>query len=181
MAGLHLRSVHADVHAARFVTVGATTELWIGCDGGVFRSQRGGDDNRLIRNSFLARNTGIASLEAGYTTTHPQVDGYVLAGTGGAAAATLGIFLPAFAFVAISGPLVPRLRASVVAGAMLDGVNVASLALMALVTLHLGRAALVDATTIVIALASAVALVRFHVNTAWLVIAGGVVGAVLVR
>ena len=73
--------VHADVHAARFVTVGATTELWIGCDGGIFRSQRGDDDNRLIRNSFLPRNTGIASLEAGYTTTHPQVDGYVLAGT----------------------------------------------------------------------------------------------------
>ena len=73
--------VHADVHAARFVTVGATTELWIGCDGGVFRSQRGDDDNRLIRNSFLPRNTGMASLEPGYATTHPQVDGYVIAGS----------------------------------------------------------------------------------------------------
>ena len=73
--------VHADVHVARFVTVGATTELWIGCDGGVFRSQRANDDNRLIRNSFLPRNTGMASLEPGYLTTHPQVDGYILAGT----------------------------------------------------------------------------------------------------
>ena len=50
--------VHADVHVARFVTVGATTELWIGCDGGVFRSQRGDDDNRLIRNSFLRAQHG---------------------------------------------------------------------------------------------------------------------------
>jgi hypothetical protein len=73
--------VHADVHVARFVPVAASTELWIGCDGGVFRSQNGDADNRLVKNSFIARNTGIASLECGYVATHPTVDGYVLAGT----------------------------------------------------------------------------------------------------
>ena len=47
--------------------------------------------------------------------------------------ATAGIFLPAFFFVAVSGPLVPRLRRSAIAGAFLDGLNVASMALMAVV------------------------------------------------
>ena len=93
--------------------------------------------------------------------------------------ATVGIFLPAFVFVALSGPLVPRLRRSPAAGAFLDGVNVASLALMAVVTLHLGRAALVDMPTVALALASAVLLVRFRVNSSWLVLGGAVVGLAL--
>jgi len=54
-------------------------------------------------------------------------------------------------FVALSGPLVPRLRRSPTAGAVLDGVNVASLALMAVVSWQLGRAALVDRFTVVLA------------------------------
>jgi hypothetical protein len=72
--------VHADVHVARFVPVPGKTELWIGCDGGVFRSQQGDATNRQMKNSFVPRNTGIAVLEPGYTATHPTVDGYVLAG-----------------------------------------------------------------------------------------------------
>jgi len=73
--------VHADVHAVRFVTVGTHTELWVGCDGGVFRSLRGNDDNRQVKNSFIARNNGIAALECGYVATHPAVDGHVVSGT----------------------------------------------------------------------------------------------------
>ncbi len=74
--------VHADVHVARFAPItGGGTEIWIGCDGGLFRSTRGDDDNRLVKNSFVGRNTGLAVLEPGYVATHPLVDGYVLAGT----------------------------------------------------------------------------------------------------
>ena len=73
--------VHPDVHAIRFVPVAGATELWVGCDGGVFRSQRGDADSRQVKNSFVARNTGMATLETGYVATHPQVDGHVLAGT----------------------------------------------------------------------------------------------------
>jgi hypothetical protein len=73
--------VHPDVHCARFVAVPGATELWVGCDGGVFRSQQGDADNRVVKNSFVSRNTGIASLECGYVATHPVVDGYTLAGT----------------------------------------------------------------------------------------------------
>jgi chromate transporter len=102
--------------------------------------------------------------------------GYVLAGPAGAAVATAGIFLPAFAFVAACGPFVPRLRASRLVGAFLDGVNVASLALMAAVTLQLATPALVGAPTAALFLASTAVLAAFRINAAWLVLAGGVFG-----
>lgn len=104
--------------------------------------------------------------------------GYLLAGPHGAAVATLGIFLPAFVFVALSGPLIPRLRASRLAGAFLDGVNVASLALMAVVTAQLGRAAIVDLPTAALAVVGLVLVLRFKLNSTWLILGGGAAGLI---
>jgi chromate transporter len=118
----------------------------------------------------------IGQVTPGPVSTTATFIGYVLGGGAGAAAATIGIFLPAFVFVALSGPLVPRLRRSPVAGAALDGVNVAALALMAVVSWQLGRAALVDPLTIGLAAASVIALWRFRINSAWLIAAGGALG-----
>jgi chromate transporter len=73
----------------------------------------------------------------------------------------------------------PRLRRSAVASGFLDGVNVASIALMAVVTAQLARAAIVDVPTGVVALVSAVLLIRFRVGSAWLVPAGTLVGLAL--
>lgn len=100
----------------------------------------------------------------------------MVAGIPGAVLATGGIFLPAFLFVAASHPVIPRLRRSPWAGAFLDGVNIASLGLMAAVTWQLGRAALVDPLTVALALLAWVLLVRVRINSAWLVLGGGVVG-----
>jgi chromate transporter len=100
---------------------------------------------------------------------------------GGAALATLGIFLPGFVLVALTRPLLSRLRSSTIAGAFLDGVNVAALALMAVVTVQLSRAALVDAVTIGLAVAAGIALLRFQVNTTWIVVGGALVGALATR
>jgi chromate transporter len=102
--------------------------------------------------------------------------GYVLLGPSGALVATLGIFLPAFVFVALSGPLVPRLRSSAHAGAFLDGVNVASLGLMLAVTFDLGRASLVDVPTLLLGAAAALALFRYEVNSTWLILGGAAIG-----
>jgi chromate transporter len=104
----------------------------------------------------------------------------VLHGGTGALVATLGIFLPAFFFVAISAPLLPKLRASSIAGHILDGINVASLALMAVVTWQLTRSALVDWLTFVLAAASLFLLLRFkRINSAWFVLGGGLVGMLI--
>jgi chromate transporter len=118
----------------------------------------------------------VGQVTPGPVFTTATFIGYVLGGFAGAAVATIGIFLPAFVFVALSGPLVPRLRRSAVAGRVLDGVNVGSLALMAVVSWQLGRTALVDPLTVGLAIASLFVLVRLRINSAWLVLGGGAIG-----
>jgi chromate transporter len=118
----------------------------------------------------------IGQVTPGPVFTSATFIGYVLGGPLGAAVATIGIFLPAFVFVALSGSLVPRMRRSPAAGAVLDGVNVASLALMAVVSFHLARAAFVDLLTAALAAAALLALVRLRINSAWLIAAGAAIG-----
>jgi len=121
----------------------------------------------------------VGQITPGPLFTTATFIGYLLGGLPGATVATAGIFLPAFVFVALSGPLVPRLRRSRVAGAFLDGVNAASIALMAVVTWQLGRAAIIDPATIALAVISAIVLLRYPINSAWLVLAGAVSGLLL--
>jgi chromate transporter len=97
-------------------------------------------------------------------------------GVPGAAAATIGIFLPSFIFVALTNPLIPHMRRSPWFGALLDGVNIAALGLMGGVTLQLGIAALTDVFTVALALGAAVLLIRYKVNSTWLVLGGGILG-----
>jgi chromate transporter len=118
----------------------------------------------------------VGQFTPGPLFTSATFIGYLLGGVSGAGVATVGMFLPAFFFVAISGPLVPRLRRSRLAGAFLAGVNVASLALMAVVTWQLGASALSDGFTWLLAALSGGLLVRFRVNSAWLVLGGAVAG-----
>jgi chromate transporter len=118
----------------------------------------------------------VGQITPGPVFTTATFIGYILGGTPAALIATIGIFLPAFFFVAISGPLVPRIRRSPIAGAFLDGVNAASLALMAVVTWQLARVAIYDWLTVTMAVTSAVLLFRFRLNSAWLVGAGAVLG-----
>lgn len=132
-----------------------------------------------LTDSQLFDAIAVGQVTPGPVFTTATFIGYVLSGPAGALAATAGIFLPAFVFVALSGPLVPRLRGSKAASAFLDGVNVASLALMAVVTAQLARAALVDASTVVLGLLSAVLLVRFKLNSTWLVLGGAGAGLAL--
>jgi chromate transporter len=90
--------------------------------------------------------------------------------------ATVAIFLPSFVFVALSNPVIPRLRRSPSAAGFLDGANAAAVALMTLVTWELGRAAVVDWLTAGLALVAALALFAWRVNSVWLVAFGAAVG-----
>ncbi len=122
----------------------------------------------------------VGQVTPGPVFTTATFIGYILGGARGAVVGTLGIFLPAFIFVALSGLVLPVLRRSPTTGAVLDGVNVASLALMTVVSWQLTRSALVDPIALGLAAVSAVLLFRFRVNSAWLVVAGAIIG-VLVR
>jgi chromate transporter len=126
----------------------------------------------------------LDAVIAGQVTPGPVLTtatfvGYLVHGPSGALAATIGIFLPAFVFVAVSAPLIPRLRASRAAGAGLDGVNVASLAMMAVVTGQLAGSALVDWPTLALGAVGLVLLLAYRLNSASLVLLGAVAGAVL--
>ena len=121
----------------------------------------------------------VGQVTPGPVFTTATFIGYLLAGLPGALVATAGIFLPSFILGAVSSPLIPRLRKSAVAGAFLDGVIVASLALMAVVTWHLGCNAVIDLPTALLVLGSAVLLIRFRLNSLWLVLGGALVGLLL--
>jgi chromate transporter len=135
----------------------------------------------VIHRGWLTDTQLLDSIAVGQITPGPVFTtatfiGYLLGGFPGAVLATVGIFLPGFLLVAASGPLIPRLRQSKIAGAFLDGVNAGSLALMAVVSWQLGRTSIIDVPTAVLALISAIALLRFKLNSAWLVLVGAVAG-----
>jgi len=129
-----------------------------------------------LTDAQLVDAVAIGQVTPGPVFTTATFIGYLLGRGWGALLATVGIFLPAFALVAASGPLVSRLRNSRGAGAFLDGVNVGSLALMAVVTWQLAQASIVDLQTGVLLVASFLVLVRFRLNSTWLVAAGALAG-----
>jgi chromate transporter len=118
----------------------------------------------------------VGQVTPGPVFTTATFIGYALAGIAGAVLATLGIFLPSFVFVAILGRVLPYVRRSQTAGAFLDGVNAASLALLAVVTNDLGRAAIIDVPTAGLAVTSAIFLARSRLNSAWVILAGAAFG-----
>ena len=118
----------------------------------------------------------IGQVTPGPLFTTATSVGYLVAGFKGAVLATVAIFLPSFLFVPLVNSVVPRLRNSVLAAGVLDGLNAASLGLMAAVTIQLARVSLVDPITIILAVLSAAALFFHRVNSTWLIAGGGVVG-----
>jgi chromate transporter len=102
--------------------------------------------------------------------------GYLIGGWGGAAMATVAIFMPSFVLAGVAAMLAGRIRRSALAGAFLDGVNVAAVAVMASVAITLGRAALVDVWTWGVGLVCVGLLVGTKVNPAWLILSGAAVG-----
>jgi len=135
----------------------------------------------VVRMGWLTDQQLLDAVAIGQVTPGPLFTtatfiGYTLGGLPGGLLATLGMFLPSFVFVALSNPLIPRLRRSAWVGALLDGVNAASLGLMAAVTLQLGRASLVDPLTLAIAALALALSLRFKLNSTWLVLGGALVG-----
>jgi chromate transporter len=129
-----------------------------------------------LTDAQLLDAVAIGQLTPGPVLTAATFIGYLVAGVPGAVVATVAIFLPAFVFVAVSSPLIPRLRRSPWAGGFLDGANAASVALMATVTWELAQAAVVDGLTAVLAAGAAVVLLVTRLNSAWLVAGGAAVG-----
>jgi chromate transporter len=134
------------------------------------------DNLHWLTDQQLIDAVAVGQFTPGPVFTTATFIGYVLGGVPGALLATVAIFLPGFLFVPLVYRLLPRLRASRWTSAFLDGVIVAALGLMAGVTWTLARAAIVDVLTALIALAALALLVRWKVNSAWLVLGGALLG-----
>jgi chromate transporter len=121
----------------------------------------------------------VGQFTPGPVFTTATFIGYLVAGIPGAIVSTVAIFLPGFVLVAASGPLIPKLRQSALASAILDGVVVGSLALMAVVAWQLGRAAIVDWIAAAILVASAIAILGFRISSAWVIAGAALCGVAL--
>jgi chromate transporter len=134
---------------------------------------------------WLTEKQLLDAIAAGQITPGPVFAsatfvGYVTGGLRGALLATLGIFLPSFVFVAIVFPLIPKLKGSTSARIFLDGINAATMGLMAAVSWLLARGAIVDIFTAVEAVVAFFILLRYQLNAAWLIL-GGVVAGFLMK
>ncbi|MDP1544460.1 MAG: chromate transporter [Anaerolineales bacterium] len=144
----------------------------------------------FLRNDFVLRlgwltdqqlidAIAIGQITPGPLFTAATFIGYLLGGTPGALLATLGIFLPSFIFVLISNPLISKIRNSVWMSSLLDGVNASSLGLMAAVTFQLAFSSLTDFPTALIAIVSLILLLRYKINSTWLIAGGALTGLML--
>ena len=133
---------------------------------------------------WLTQRQLLDAIAIGQFTPGPVLSiatfiGYLIAGAGGAAVATTGIFAPSFVFVALVNPWVPRLRKSPWTAAFLDAVNVSAVALMAAVSVKLGQATLTAWPAWLIASAAILIGLRWKINLAWIVVGGGILGWLL--
>ncbi len=133
------------------------------------------------RHGWLSEQAVIDAIAVGQMTPGPLSTsatfvGYLLGGVPAAVVATAAFYLPSFVVVALSNPLIPRIRASKAVSGLLDGVNVAALGLMAAVTWELGRAAFVDVYAVLVGGLGALLLWRYKVGSALLVIFGAAMG-----
>ena len=133
------------------------------------------------RYGWLTQTQLLDAIAVGQFTPGPLLCtatfiGYLLFGVPGAVVATVAIFLPSFVLVWMFNPIIPRLRQSPWAGAFLDAVNICAVALMAAVILQLGPAVLTTWSGVGIGLLALAVLIRYRVNTTWLILAGAVLG-----
>jgi chromate transporter len=123
----------------------------------------------------------VGQMTPGPVFTTATFVGYLVAGVPGAIMATLGIFLPSFLLVGLLSSIVKRAENSPLMRTFLDAVNAASLALMAAVTLELGRHALapqnqISLIAIALFLVSLALLLKTKINSAWLIGVGALCG-----
>jgi chromate transporter len=139
-------------------------------------------DEELVAKGLLTKQQLIDAIAVGQFTPGPVFSsatfiGWQIGGLTGAIAATIGIFLPSFLFVALGNPLIPKLRRSKVMGAFLDTMNIASIAIILSVIIEMSKETLLDWRTIAIAAVSfGVTFYFIRLNTAFIVLGGALKG-----
>lgn len=139
-------------------------------------------DAELVAKGLLTKQQLIDAIAVGQFTPGPVFSsatfiGWQIGGLPGAVAATIGIFLPSFLFVALLNPMIPRLRKSKIMSAFLDTVNAVSIAIILSVIVEIGKVTLLDWRSITIAIISFVVTFYFKkLNTAFIIFGGAALG-----
>jgi chromate transporter len=142
-------------------------------------------NTELVKPGMITHQVLLDAIAVGQFTPGPVFSsatfiGWQMGGINGALAATAGIFLPSFLFVAFLNPLVRKLRNSKAMSAFLDTVNVASIALILAVCVDMGRSSITDWKTILIAIVGLTVSLTFKkLNSAFVVLGGSVLGYLL--
>ena len=134
-----------------------------------------------LTSAQLVDAIAIGQITPGPVFSSATFVGFLIAGFPGAILATVAIFAPAFFFTAITHNLISSIRKSKLASAFLDGVNASALVLMLAVTLELSRTAIVDLWTLALTLVSGFLLVRYKLNSSYLMLAGVLLGLMIKR
>jgi chromate transporter len=134
------------------------------------------DGSHWVTKQQLVDAIAVGQFTPGPVFTTATFIGYVIAGHKGAVVATIGIFLPAFLFVGLSAPFIPALRRSAWTAPILDGLNIASLSLMAGAALILAKGTINSVYGALVFGLSLILLVRFKINSAWLILIAGLLG-----
>jgi len=142
-------------------------------------------DAELVAKGLLTKQQLVDAIAVGQFTPGPVFSsatfiGWQIGGASGAIAATIGIFLPSFLFVALLNPLIPRLRRSKIMSAFLDTVNVVSIAIILSVIVEISKLTLLDWRSIAIAAISFIVTFYFKkLNTAFIILGGALLGYAL--
>ena len=142
-------------------------------------------DAELVNRGWLSKQELIDAIAVGQFTPGPVFSsatfiGWQIGGADAAIAATIGIFLPSFLFVALLNPIIPRLRSSKIMSVFLDTINIAAVAIILSILVEMGRETLLDWRTILIAALSFIATFYFKkINTAFIIIGGAALGYLL--
>ncbi len=142
-------------------------------------------DAELVGRGWLSKQTLIDAIAVGQFTPGPVLSsatfiGWQIGGAEAAIAATVGIFLPSFLFVALLNPVIPKLRRSKIMSAFLDTINIAAVAVILSILVEMGRETLLDWRTIFIAVISFVVTLYFKkINSAFIIIGGAALGYLL--
>lgn len=142
-------------------------------------------NSELVETGILSREVLIDAIAVGQFTPGPVFSsvtfiGYQINGFWGAVVATIGIFLPSFIFVALVSRIMHLIDKFTLLKFFLDGVNVASVAVIAAVCWQMGRESIVDWRTIAIAVISiSILLFKPKTNSAYIVLFGSLAGYLL--
>jgi chromate transporter len=142
-------------------------------------------DAELVKPGYLSQQVLTDAIAVGQMTPGPVFSsatfiGWQMGGFGGAIAATAGIFLPSFIFVALLNPIIPKLRQSPVRSAFLDTVNAVSIAIIFAVAPQMGRESICDIKSGIIFLIGLVLALLFpRLNTAFIIVIGAFAGYIL--